>query len=184
MHSTSKRVEEFRTSRVQELDAAAGAKAQRRAQLEEEYKLRMRSEEACAQELERLAVPTRVLDFMQEQLSSDMQDEVLTSTWSKKLKMLVDDTGTRATHMLCVEEARNSALLGHVGRTRLAKSCGSHNDSLSWNLSRVKQDGAIRADDMDHKAQGSKTSSTPHPRECKMRRMSPRGELKTARSMK
>ena len=157
MHSTSKRVEEFRTSRVQELDAAAGAKAQRRAQLEEEYKLRMRSKQACAQELERLAVPTWVLDFMQEQLSSDMQDEVLTSTWSKKLEMLVDDTETsRATHMLCVEEAQNSALLGHVGRTRLAKSCGSRDDSLSWNLSRVKQDGAIRADDKDHKAEGAR----------------------------
>ena len=39
----------------------------------------------------------------------------------------------------------------HVGRTRLANFCGSRDDSLSWNLSRVKQDGAIRADDMDHK---------------------------------
>ena len=157
MHSTSKRVEEFRTNRVQELDAAAGAKAQRRAQLEEEYKLRMRSEESCAQELERLVVPTWVLDFMQEQLSSDMHDEVLTSTWSKKLEVLVDDTETsRATQMLCVEEARNSALQGHVGRTRLAKSCGSRDDSLSWNLSRVKQDGAIRADDKDHKAEGAR----------------------------
>ena len=39
----------------------------------------------------------------------------------------------------------------HVGRTGLAKFCGSRDDSLSWNLSRVKQYGAIRADDMDHK---------------------------------
>ena len=32
-------------------------------------------------------------------------------------------------------------------------SCGSHDDSLSWNLSRVKQGGAFRADDMDHEAE-------------------------------
>ena len=43
----------------------------------------------------------------------------------------------------------------HVGRTRLAKFCGSRDDSLSWNLSRVKQDGAIRADDMNHKTDGN-----------------------------
>ena len=43
----------------------------------------------------------------------------------------------------------------HVGRTRLAKFCGSRDDILSWNLSRVKQDGAIRADDMDHKSDGN-----------------------------
>ena len=45
------------------------------------------------------------------------------------------------------------SLSDHVGRTRLAKSCGSRDDSLSWNLSRVKQGGAIRADDMDHKTE-------------------------------
>ena len=27
----------------------------------------------------------------------------------------------------------------HIGRTRLAKFCGPRDDSLSWNLSRVKQ---------------------------------------------
>ena len=43
----------------------------------------------------------------------------------------------------------------HVGRTRLAKFCGSRDDSLSWNLSRVKQDGAFRAYDMDHKTGGN-----------------------------
>ena len=43
----------------------------------------------------------------------------------------------------------------HVGRTRLAMFCGSRDDRLSWNLSRVKQDGAIRADDMDHKTGGN-----------------------------
>ena len=45
----------------------------------------------------------------------------------------------------------NHSQTDHVGRTRLAKLCGSRDDSLSWNLSRVKQDGAIRADDMDHR---------------------------------
>ena len=45
----------------------------------------------------------------------------------------------------------NYSQADHVGRTRLAKLCGSRDDSLSWNLSRVKQDGAIRADDMDHR---------------------------------
>ena len=45
----------------------------------------------------------------------------------------------------------NHSQTDHVGRTRLAKFCGSRDDSLSWNLSRVKRDGAIRADDMDHK---------------------------------
>ena len=34
--------------------------------------------------------------------------------------------------------------MDRVCRTRLAKSCGSRDDSLSWNLSRVKQGGAIR----------------------------------------
>ena len=70
MHSTSKRVKEFRTSRVTKLESAAGDKAQRRTQLEEELKLRMRSEEADAEELERLTVRTWELYFMQEQLSS------------------------------------------------------------------------------------------------------------------
>ena len=44
--------------------------------------------------------------------------------------------------------------MDHVGRTRLAKSCESRDDSLSWNLSRVKQGGAIRADDMDPQDRG------------------------------
>ena len=39
--------------------------------------------------------------------------------------------------------------MDHVGRTRLAKSCESRDDSLSWNLRCVKQGGAIRADNMD-----------------------------------
>ena len=51
----------------------------------------MRSEEACAEELVRLTVRTRVLDFMQEQLSSDTQGEVFTSSWIKKLEVLVGD---------------------------------------------------------------------------------------------
>ena len=43
-----------------------------------------------------------------------------------------------------MQVVRNSLrkLLDHVGRTRLANSCGSRDDSLSWNLSRVKQGGA------------------------------------------
>ena len=61
MHSTTKRVKEFRTSRVQELESAAGAKAQRR-----------------VQGLERLTVRTGKLCSMQEQLSSHVQDEVNT----------------------------------------------------------------------------------------------------------
>ena len=44
--------------------------------------------------------------------------------------------------------------MDHVGRTRLAKSCGSCDDSLSWNLSRVKQGGAIRANDMGPQDRG------------------------------
>ena len=36
--------------------------------------------------------------------------------------------------------------MDRVDRTRLVVSCGSRNDSLSWNLSRVKQDDTIRVD--------------------------------------
>ena len=54
----------------------------------------------------------------------------------------------------------NHSQTDHVGRTRLAKLCGSRDDSLSWNLSRVRQDGAIRADDMDHKT-GVETQDWP-----------------------
>ena len=65
----------------------------------------MRSKEAYAKELERLAVPTWVSDFMQKHLSSDMQDEVLTSSWSEKLEMLVDDAEVPcATRMPRVEK--------------------------------------------------------------------------------
>ena len=64
----------------------------------------MRSEEACAEELVRLRVRTRVLDFMQEELSSDTQDEVFTSSWIKKLEVLVGDAETsRATQRSRVE---------------------------------------------------------------------------------
>ena len=44
--------------------------------------------------------------------------------------------------------------MDHVGRTCLAMSCGSRDDSLSWNLSRVKQGSAIRADDIDDRVEG------------------------------
>ena len=101
----------------------------------------------------RLTVRTRVLDFMQVQLLSDTQDEDFTSSWIKKFKVLVGNAEiARNTDVTCWE-AGSSALSDHVGRTRLAKSCGSRDDSLSWNLSRVKQGGAIRADDMDHKTE-------------------------------
>ena len=56
-----------------------------------ELKLRMRPEEAHAEELVRLTLRTRVLDFMQVQFSSDTQDEVFTSSWIKKLEVLVGD---------------------------------------------------------------------------------------------
>ena len=65
----------------------------------------MRSEEAYAEELVRLTVRTRVLDFMQEQLSSHTQDEVFTSSWIKKLEVLVGDAEiSRATQMSRVEK--------------------------------------------------------------------------------
>ena len=61
-------------------------------QLEEETKLRTQLEEAYAEEPVRLTVRTRMLDFMQVQFSSDMQGEVFTSSWIKKLEVLVGDT--------------------------------------------------------------------------------------------
>ena len=74
-------------------------------QLDEELKLRMRSEEAYPEELVRLTVRTRVLDFMQKQPSSDTQDEVFTSSWIKKLEVLVGDAEiSRATQMSRVEK--------------------------------------------------------------------------------
>ena len=50
-----------------------------RAQLEVELKLRKRPEEAYAEELVKLTVRTRMLNFMQVQFSSDTQDEMFTS---------------------------------------------------------------------------------------------------------
>ena len=71
-----------------------------RVQLEEELKLRTRPEKAYAEELVRLTVRTRMLDFMQVQFSSDTQDEVFTSSWIKKLEVLVGDAKiSRATQM-------------------------------------------------------------------------------------
>ena len=65
----------------------------------------MRSEEAYAEELVRLTVRTRVLNFMQEQLSSDTQDEVFISSWIKKLEVLVGDVEiSRASQMSRVEK--------------------------------------------------------------------------------
>ena len=65
----------------------------------------MRSEEAYAEELVKLTVRTWVLDFMQVQFSSDTQDEVFTSSWIKKLEVLVGNAKiSRATQMSCVEK--------------------------------------------------------------------------------
>ena len=74
-------------------------------QFEEELKLRTRPEEAYAQELVRLTVRTRVLDFMQVQFSSDTQDEVFTSLWIKKLEVFVGEAKmSRATQMSRVDK--------------------------------------------------------------------------------
>ena len=59
----------------------------------------------------RLTVRTRVLDFMQERLSSDTQDEVFTSSWIKKLEVLVGDAEmSRATQMSRVEKLELSTV--------------------------------------------------------------------------
>ena len=52
------------------------------------------------------------------------------------------------------ESDHHAALKDHASRTRLAKSCGSRDDSLSWNLSRVKQGGAIRVTTWIHGSKG------------------------------
>ena len=65
----------------------------------------MRSEEAYAEELVKLTVRTRMLDFMQVQFSSDTQDEVFTSSWIKKLEVLIGDAEiSRAIQMSRVEK--------------------------------------------------------------------------------
>ena len=43
----------------------------------------------------------------------------------------------------------NPSQVDRVDRARLAISCESRDDSLSWNLSRVKQGETIRVDDME-----------------------------------
>ena len=43
--------------------------------------------------------------------------------------------------------------MDHVGRARLAETCGSRDESPSSNLGRVKQGEAIRVDDMDPQGQ-------------------------------
>ena len=48
----------------------------------------------------------------------------------------------------------HAALKDHASRTRLAKSCGSRDDSFSWNLSRVKRCGAIRVTTWIHGSEG------------------------------
>ena len=46
----------------------------------------------------------------------------------------------------------------HVGRSRLVEHCGSRDDSLSWNLSRVKQGETIRVTTCIHKFEDRKRS--------------------------
>ena len=52
------------------------------------------------------------------------------------------------------EHPSHAAQMDRVCRTRLAKSCGSRDDSLSWNLSRVKRGGAIRVTTWIHGNEG------------------------------
>ena len=52
------------------------------------------------------------------------------------------------------EHPSHAAPMDHRCRTRLAKSRGSRDDSLSWNLSRVKQGGAIRVATWIHGSEG------------------------------
>ena len=52
------------------------------------------------------------------------------------------------------EHPSHTAPMDRVCRTRLAKSCGSRDDSLSWNLSRVKHGGAIRTTTWIHGGEG------------------------------
>ena len=85
-----------------------------RVQLEEELKLRARPDEAYAEELVKLTVRTLVLNFMQEQLSSDTQDEVFTSSWIKKLEELVGDARYRAQHRCHVVELVWRGLVEHA----------------------------------------------------------------------
>ena len=68
----------------------------------------------------RLTVRTRVLNFMQEQLLSDTQDEVFTSSWIKKLEVLVGDAEiSRATQMSRVRSLKLS-----TGRSCRSNSFG------------------------------------------------------------
>ena len=52
------------------------------------------------------------------------------------------------------EHPSHAAPSDRVCRNRLAKSCGSRDDSLSWNLSRVKWGGAIRVTTWIHGSEG------------------------------
>ena len=141
----------------------------------------MRSEEAYAEELVRLTVRTRVLDFMQVQFSSDTRDEVFTSSWIKMFEVLFGGADILATHMSRVAnfEAQNFRSCRSIS---LAKFFKARHDSLSWNLSRVKRGGAIRADDMDHKTEGAgRAYATPSQVQDEVHVL--QRELETARSM-
>ena len=61
--------------------------------------------------------------------------------------------------------------MDHVSQTRLAKYCGSRDDSLSWNLSRAKQGDTIRVDGMSPRDRGQGSAS-----ECSKHKAKPRNE--------
>ena len=62
-------------------------------------------EEAFAEELVKLTVRTRLSDFMQRQFSSETKDKVFTSSWIKKLEVLVGRAKkSRATQMSRTEK--------------------------------------------------------------------------------
>ena len=119
-----------------------------RVQLEEEIKLRTRPEEACAEELVRLTVRTRMLDFMQVQVSSDT--------------LLCESRSSRCSSVMRKFRAQHRCHVLRSLKLSTVRSCRSNSfgevlwitrRQSRWNLSRVKQGGAIRADDMDHKTE-------------------------------
>ena len=57
----------------------------------------------------RLTVRTRMLDFMQVQFSSDTQDELFTSSWIKKLEVLVGDAKIAQFKLSTVRSCRSNS---------------------------------------------------------------------------
>ena len=101
----------FRTTsgaRSREHCAMRAIRLQRKPSIDRQHQLSRRpcaSRVQLKEELVRLTVRTRVLDFIQEQLSSDTQDEVFPSSWIRKLEVLIGDAEiSRATQMSRVEK--------------------------------------------------------------------------------